>query len=123
MRRIRTGISRTVFLVGNHAVKVPSGRGHCSGGARGFLAGIAAGILANQSEYQWHNFQGWDGKVCPVTHSWFGGLVQVYPRCQPLPEDTPDELLFELDPDPGDHKADNYGLLAGRIVRLDYDMR
>lgn len=47
----------------------------------------------------------------------------MYPRCQPVPANIPDELLPDLDPDPGDHKVDNYGLLAGRIVRLDYDMR
>jgi hypothetical protein len=48
--------------------------------------------------------------------------VQVYPRCEPLAEDVADAALPVLDPEPGDRKADNFGLLDGRIVRLDYAM-
>lgn len=126
--KIRYGITRTVILTRRYAVKVPSLRGHSVGGLRGRLYGFACGILANQYELDWHNFEGWNGQVAPVLKSWLGGLVQVYPRCEPLSVDAADEYtgtlpLPVLDPDPGDHKADNYGLLNGRIVRIDYDMR
>lgn len=124
---VRRGITRTVILTRRHAIKVPSFRGHCTGKLRGRLHGFAAGILANQSEADWHAFEAWGGGVAPVLKSWLGGLINVYPRCEPLPVDVlgeyfGDEPLPVLDPDPGDDKPDNYGLLGGRIVRIDYDM-
>lgn len=128
MLLVRHGISRTVILTRRHAIKVPSCRGGSIGGWRGRLQSIAWGLLANQSEHQWHNFEPWTGKVAPVLRSWLGGFVQVYPRCRPLPVDAAGEYAGTapfpmLDPDPGDHKLDNFGLLAGRIVRIDYEMR
>lgn len=125
---VRHGISRTVILTRRHAIKVPSWRGGSAGGARGRLQSLAWGLLANQSEYQWHNFDGWAGQVTPVLRSWLWGIVQVYPRCDPLPVDDHGmyvgaEPLPQLNPDPGDHKVDNFGLLDGRVVRVDYDMR
>lgn len=125
MQIIRTGICRTVILIGRWAIKVPSFRGHITGDLRGRVAGFCHGILANQSEHVWHTFEGWSGGVAPVLHSWLFGVVQVYPRCEPL-DVADDEVgratLPLLDPDPGDVKVDNYGLLDGRIVRLDYSM-
>jgi hypothetical protein len=126
---VRRGISRTVILVGRWAVKVPSLRGGSTGPTlRGRLQSFAEGVLANASEHQWHDYEPWRGKVTPVLRSWLGGLVQVYPRCAPLPVNERDEYdgpypLPELEPDPRDNKADNFGLLGGRVVRLDYDMR
>ncbi len=125
MRIIRTGVTRTVILIGAYAVKVPSLRGVHPGGPRGRLAGVARGLLANISEHIWHDYEPWRGHVAPVLHSWLFGLVQVYPRCQPLDLDDDDAgraQLPELDPDPGDLKVANFGLLDGRIVRLDYEM-
>lgn len=122
MRIVRTGITRTVILTRRYAVKVPSLRKHCVGGLRGRLYGFASGILANDSERQWSGYEGWSGQAAPVLRSWLGGLVQVYPRCDPLPADF-DGHLPKLDPNPGDMKPDNFGVLDGRIVRLDYDMR
>ena len=126
VRVVQTGITRTVILTKNHAVKVPSFRGGSAGGIRGRLQSFAWGFLANLNEHRWHKFEGWQGAVAPVLHSWLGGLIQVYPRCQPLPLDehgTHRGELPVLDPDPGDPKPDNYGILAGRVVRIDYDMR
>lgn len=114
-------MTRTVILVSRWAIKVPSGRGVGldATSLRGRLAGIASGLLANRSEYDWSAYGAWRGKVAPVTHSWLGGFVQVYRRCAPLP---PECLLPQLDPCPGDVKPDNFGLLDGRVVRLDYAM-
>lgn len=117
----RNGITRTVLLTRRYAVKVPSFRGHCEGGARGRLAGFARGLLANQSESLWHSYEGWAGQVAPVLHSWLGGLVQVYPRCQPVPAGWAE--FPSLEPEPGDRKPENFGLLNGRVVRIDYEMR
>jgi hypothetical protein len=123
---VRHGVTRTVILTRRWAVKVPSWRGGSVGGIRGRLQSLAWGLLANQSEYEWHTFGAWSGKVAPVRRSWLWGVVQVYPRCDPLPVDELGNYggdLPDLDPDPGDHKPDNYGVLAGRVVRIDYDMR
>lgn len=114
------GITRTVFLTRRYAIKVPSLRGHVYGDARGRVEGFCHGVLANQSEYRWHTYEGWSGRVAPVLRSWLWGLIQVYPRCQPAPDGAE---LFLLDPCPGDVKPDNYGLLNGQLVRVDYDMR
>lgn len=119
MRIIRTGINRTVILIGAYAIKIPSFRGHMYGNMRGRIAGFAHGILANQSEYMWHDYEDWRGRIAPVLHSWLFGIIQVYPRCAPAPEDAE---LFTLDPCPGDIKTDNFGLLDGRLVRVDYEM-
>ncbi len=125
MQIIRTGVCRTVILAGRWAIKVPSLRGHFTADMRGRLAGFCTGILANQSEWTWHTYEPWNGQVAPVLRSWLWGVVQIYPRCAPLALADDDEgraQLPRLDPDPGDVKVDNYGMLNGRIVRLDYDM-
>jgi hypothetical protein len=124
---IRTGISRTVVLVGRWAVKIPTGRGVGlkPRSFRGRLEGVCRGLLANLSEHEWHTYEPWAGGVAPVLHSWVGGLVQVYPRCEPLDvvdDDAGRATLPRLDPDPGDVKVDNYGRLNGRVVRVDYEM-
>lgn len=119
MKIVRTGITRTVILTSRYAVKVPSLRGG-STGAR--IESFCWGVLANRSERQWHDYAGWGGAVAPVIGSWLGGIVQVYPRCQPLPLGARGPLP-RLDPCPGDVKPDNFGMLGGRVVRVDYDMR
>lgn len=124
---IRCGITRTVILTKRYAIKIPTGRGTCIGrGFRQRLSGVAQGILANQSEFTWYTYESFQGKVAPVLRSWLGGIIQVYPRCEPLPPSYeswswPDPLIT-LDPDPGDHKIDNYGILDGRIVMIDYNV-
>lgn len=119
MRIIRTGISRTVILTRRYAIKVPSLRGGCGSGPRGRLWSFAHGILANLSEREWSDTP----DVCPVLWCLLG-LVNIYPRCEPLPEPC-----GEIDYDAigivgpaGDKKPDNLGLLDGRIVWIDYDM-
>jgi hypothetical protein len=118
VKLVRSGITRTVILTNRHAIKVPSLRGGSSG-AR--IESFCRGVLANRSELQWHTYEGWRGAVAPVTRSWLGGVVQVYPRCPPLPPGARGPLP-RLDPDPGDVKPDNFGMLGGRVVRVDYDM-
>lgn len=119
MKIVRCGISRTVILTRRHAIKFPTLRGGTTSDFRGRLAGIAHGVLANQSEYHWTTYEPWAGKIAPVQRSWLGGLIQIYPRCEPLADDDRGPLP-KLDPCPGDIKPDNYGRLNGRVVRVDY---
>ncbi len=79
----------------------------------------AWGIVSNTSEREWQSFEDWKGKVAPVLRSWLGGLVQIYPRCEPFdPQrmDYPEFASFA----PGDKKPDNYGVLDGTVVCIDY---
>lgn len=112
-----------MLVTRRYAVKVPSLRGMAPHGksTRGRLASLARGLLANQSEHIWHSFGPWQGLVAPVLWSGLGGLVQVYPRCDPIPDGWRGMLPI-LEPCPGDTKAPNFGLLNGKVVRIDYDM-
>lgn len=112
----RRGITRTVLLTRRWAVKVPSLRPH-GNGVRGLLWSACRGILANLSELEWSESPG----VCPVRWT-LAGIVNVYPRCEPLPVDAVVDYdgigaLF-----PSDRKADNVGYLNGRLVWIDYDV-
>ena len=129
MRIIRRGITRTVWLAGRWAVKVPSLRRY-GNGLPGVLWSFCRGVLANQSEAEWSRNTD-DPSLCPVLRSWLGGIVNVYPPCGPyeptaeqaqaMRERTWSPVTSEW-PSPGDDKPDNFGVLDGRIVRLGYDM-
>lgn len=128
---VRRGITRTVLLTKRYAVKFPSLRPYGDGFA-GLLWSLCRGILANQSEAQWWKHSPPEQKqaMCPVLASWAGGLVNVYPRCEPFVVTEELELAMHqrtyfpvhMDPAPGDNKPDNDGVLHGRVVFLDYDM-
>jgi hypothetical protein len=129
MMVIRRGITRTVIVTRRRAYKLPSLRRYGDGLA-GLLWSVCRGILANQSEATWWR-NSCDGSLCPVLHSWLGGVVNVYPRCEPwVPTAAQDRLMRDRLwvpvvsrwPAPGDDKADNFGVLGGRVVRVDYDM-
>jgi hypothetical protein len=130
---VRSGITRTVILTHRYAIKVPSLRRHGDGFA-GLLWSISRGILANQSETQWWRNSPAEnrGTLCPVLHSWLGGIINIYPRCA-LYRCTPEQelMMFAREwspiieaefPAPGDNKPDNFGWHDGRLVRIDYDM-
>lgn len=130
--KIRRGITRTVWVTKRYAIKFPSLRRYGDGLA-GLLWSICRGILANQGEAQWWRNAELDQRdmLCPVLHSWLGGIVNVYPRCEPYIVDEETEMaihrreytpLPNLRPCPGDTKPDNYGWLNGRLVVLDYDL-
>jgi hypothetical protein len=124
---VRSGITRTVLLVGRYAIKFPTLRG---GSARKHsrLRFFCHGVLANLSELEWHEYFG--DAVAPVLWS-MGGLVNVYPRCEPFVSFEDDPAGRALDDVPsviddvriGDLKHDNLGYLNGRAVWIDYDMQ
>lgn len=117
--KVRRGICRTVLLIGPYAIKVPRLKGGISPTGRTWMWTIPRALLANQSEVDWRGVEG----VAPVLHSWLGGLINVYPRCEPWPEDgpEPDYDAIGVDWMPRDRKPSNVGLLDGRPVWLDYD--
>lgn len=113
---IRRGVTRTVFLTRRYAIKVPALRRWLIGGA---LAGFCRGVLSNLSELEWHDADDFRGRVAPVLHSWLSGMIQVYPRCAPVPADW-NGPYPETSPRIGDEKPANVGILDGRIVWVDY---
>lgn len=112
---IKHGTTRTVFLIGRWAVKLPS-----MVEWRLFLLGL----LANMQEVKFSRC-GWP-ELCPVVFSIWGGWLLVMRRAAPLPP----EEFFALDVDvwkkrdgyevPVEDKLDSFGLLDGRIVAVDY---
>ena len=127
----RRGITRTVLLAGRWAVKVPSLRPR-GAGLPGMLWGFCRGVLANQSERTWwrHATDDMRPHLCPVLHSWLGGIINVYPRCEPfLVDAVPAAPMLKHQnkpnthqPPPGDTNPEKKGWLDGRVVLLDYDM-
>jgi hypothetical protein len=129
MTVVRRGITRTVVLTKRRAYKMPSLRRYGDGLA-GLLWSISRGILANQSEATWWRNSA-DPSLCPVLHSWLGGIINVYPRCEPFVATAEQAAAMQARewvpveskwPAPGDDKPDNFGVLGGRVVRIDYDM-
>lgn len=123
MMTMRVGISRRVFLIGRYAIKVPrlcsQGRGLRMTGLAGRMWSFSRGVQANLSEREWSGVAG----VAPVLWS-FAGLVNIYPRCTPIPNiEYPREWFDSITSMPvcQDRKASNVGLLAGQRVWLDYD--
>lgn len=135
MRIIRTGVTRTVLVVGRWAIKMPSLRanGH---GLAGVLWSWSRGVQANLGELQWSTYL--SGHVCPVIWS-AAGLVNIYPRCEPVRFTARAARALRerrwrpvhVDPHPGDEKAAHYGWLcppgartrlACDLVVLDYDL-
>lgn len=116
MIEIRRGITRTVFLARRWAVKVPSLRAH-GDGLRGVLWSWTRGVQANLSEFDWSGSPG----TCPVLWS-LAGLVNVYPRCEPVTEELSDEEYEAIGfLGPADRKPHNVGRLNGCLVWIDYD--
>lgn len=107
--KVRSGLTRHVLLAGRWAVKVP----RVDRGVEGF----ARGILANASEAMWSG----DDGFCPVLLS-IGGLVNVYPRCEPVDEFDGDYATIASTRPPTDPKPHNLGRLDGQIVWVDYDL-
>lgn len=113
----RRGLTRTVFLIGRWAIKVPRASSNRDG-VRGVLWAVTRGIQANLSEANWSN---WGPGVCPVRWS-LAGLINVYPRCEPVGPDEEVDYESLNFPTASDRKPENVGWLNGELVWIDYDM-
>ncbi len=119
------GISRTVFLCGKYAIKVPSARS----GWVGFLKGLMANMQERRLSLMLRQFP----QYCPVRWADPWGFVVIMPRVTILDGDGPamDGLAyhdffrdtFEVMGNwiPTENKADSFGHLPdGRLVAVDY---
>jgi hypothetical protein len=115
----RSGLTRTVILVGPLAIKVPT--------IRYGLPMWCRGLLANESEREWSSVDG----VNPVLWS-LRNLLNVYRRAEPVGPECVGRKHDRYDPErydaltpgfmpAGDRKPDNLGIVRGRVVWVDYD--
>lgn len=116
---VRRGVTRVAFLVGPWVVKVPSARSHGEG-LRGVLWGLARGVVANQSEWEWSNYEDVRG-VCKARSSLIGGLVNVYPRALAIPRGRVVDFTAIPYLGPTDPSNGNVGILNGEYVWVDFD--
>lgn len=115
MLTFKYGITRFVFLTKRYAIKVPRPQTW-----KNFLNGILANI--QEAEI---STMGKD-RLCPVLFSCLGFVV-VMPRCEALsPNYCQDYIckVFYGSDDPSlrrlETKLENYGLLDGKLVCIDY---
>ena len=119
MKLISTGITRNVFLIGKYAIKTPAMfRGY--GGWKYFLKGM----VANLDENTWYKLSSKTEKtlLCPIIGCYLCGFILIMKRGEPLSEEDYKPQLFEIlfKDYPLDIKIDNFGLLNGIVVLIDY---
>lgn len=117
MKLIRHGITRDVLLIGKYALKFPS--------VKYRLRYFRKGMTANQIEnLLWRRFSKWGytitSQLCPSLWCAPLGLLQVQLRADPLGREPGPKEQVVLWKWSTDHKAENYGLLNGRVVCIDY---
>jgi len=114
---LRYGTTRTVWLVGRYAFKVPALTEW-----RLFLLGL----LANMQERRFSSMR--HPKLCPVHWSIPGGWLLVMKRADPLTREEYEDFCSIMDDwiDDGEFvvpveaKLDSFGRVDGRIVAVDY---
>jgi hypothetical protein len=115
---ITRGVTRLVFLVGNYAIKIPKPViwNH-------FLRGLIANMeerliwmIVNIPETAITHTKDY---LCPVVWASWGGWILIMKRTEPVDPQSW-EPIKELEVVCRDHKPDNYGMLDGRLVMIDY---
>lgn len=105
--QIARGITRTVILTKNYALKFPTFRSW-----KLFLTGLLCNI---QENFWWKNTK--DVRLCPVLFAIWGGFLVVMPRADPACEPIFYENYEGL---PLDAKEINFGYLKNKLVLVDY---
>lgn len=118
MRLIRTGCTRLVLELKTVVVKFPN----FTYSWEHFIHGILANIRESRGwRYSKHNKK-IRALICPVLFTSWLSLILVMKRVKVLS----DEEYLKADISkhqeffPGDDKSDSYGLLDGRVVKIDY---
>lgn len=115
----RSGVTRIVFLFETVVIKIPKPRiwNH-------FLRGIIANINERDT-YRYSSGKYEKGQsylLCPVIWCSWGGWVLVMKKAKQLTEKEFSEHSFgeHLQWYRGDDTISNYGMLEGKIVKIDY---
>lgn len=117
--KIMKGTSRTVFLTGKYAIKFAT----IKYGWQLFLYGCY-GNASERKYYKLHSKADYEGNlsgfVAPSLFcSWFG-LIQVQIRCEPINRKMSKSEYKFFSPICSDNKTENFGILNGKLVCLDY---
>lgn len=114
---VRHGITRTVFLVGKYAIKVPIIRVPWAWQHR--VQGLMANLVERNTYHAWKKYPFDAGcELCPVLWCSWGGFVIVMRRADDYPHiSVLNEHQCSLS---SDIKPENYGMLNGNVVCLDY---
>lgn len=117
--RIEKGTTRTVFLIGKYAIKVPR-FWHKQPGHKWKM--FLRGILANIDEHFWWKCAYKKEKLCPVRFKSPLGLILVMDRAEPLKDYEYDKDAFDFifENLPLDNKIINFGRIKDRVVLIDY---
>lgn len=116
--KIKHGCTRTVFLIGNYAIKIPSTYSWIH-----FLQGLIHNL--NELKYWKWSLSGnfIDSRfLCPIIFYIPGGWLLVMKRCQSVSEKSNLDTLYKELSSWGisDLKPNNCGLLNNSAVCLDY---
>jgi hypothetical protein len=116
VKLIKTGITRTVILIGDYAIKIPNSRHD----HKHFLSGC----LANWTERQFSKNNSlsseWGKKILPVYFcSWFG-LFSIHPRIQIRTKPLSEKQKKYFSDVTTDIKPDNFGYYKGALVCVDF---
>lgn len=121
MRINRTGVTRIVFVFSRVVVKIPN-----------FLSGwrpFVSGVLSNINErdcWNWNSGKYEKGRshlLCPVLWSSWGAwfvVMRKVDKVLTMEEGWEHGLEEHMKYFSGDDKGPNYGVLEGRVVKIDY---
>ena len=117
--RIVEGCTRIVLLTSKYAVKIPNFRYEWRHFLKGLINNIEEAWLSKLSQGNVEPFASYC--ICPVLFSIPGGWLSIMPRCERL-TDKQWDVLEKTDafPELDDWKPENFGVLDGLIVQLDY---
>lgn len=118
---MKKGVTRIVFLCKNLVIKIPN--------YQYSMTNFLKGCNANWSERIYYktfkNAVFKDNMVDFVSPSYFCawfGLFQIQKRCEPMWRDLTDKEKAFFEPLCGtDNKKENFGILNGKIVCIDYE--
>jgi len=123
MIELKFGNCRTVILIGNYAIKIPT-----TITAKRFLFGC----YCNKSEREFwkiakHNYfpggsymSGLNLIVTPCYYCSAFGLISLYKKAEPLSVDLTEEQKINFEDITTDLKKENFGIINNTIVCLDY---
>lgn len=121
---IRKGSTRTVLIFSQVVIKIPRLRNNILDfSAYPLFAGLYQGLLCNLQERYWSRFN--YTQLCPILLSDWFGICVIMPRCEILTEklsvaEFEDFIKIDNGTVPAENVAENFGLLNGRLVIIDY---
>lgn len=119
MKLIKNGITRWVILTKKYAIKFPNP----SYSLKHFLKGWIANMQEKESWKFYNSIHAEEqyikDQLCPVLNSYFYTFFIIMPKVEEIKDDNfigLDDLQYVCN----DHKKENYGILNGKVVCIDY---